>query len=148
MMQHSDPELNSVPHARRAWTGSTLPGQIPLSSVGDFLAVNQHPAPPTQWLSLEVFVVGGWGGSSHAGDPNVFCFMLQREPLDAPKLHVACSNQLMLSLVFSSPFFTYPTLSFFLSLFSQSPPSLLSVSRLSCSSLLGRLLYTSINTYY
>ena len=78
--------------------------------------------PPTQWLSLEVFVVGGWGGSSHAGDPNVFCFMLQREPLDAPKLHVACSNQLMLSLVFSSPFFTYPTLSFFLSLFSQSPP--------------------------
>ena len=104
--------------------------------------------PPTQWLSLEVFVVGGWGGSSHAGDPNVFCFMLQREPLDAPKQHVACSNQLMLSLVFSSPFFTYPTLSFFLSLFSQSPPSLLSFSRLSCSSLLGRLLYTSINTYY
>ena len=42
MMQRSDPELNSVPHARRAWTGSTLPGQIPLSSVGDFLAVNQH----------------------------------------------------------------------------------------------------------
>ena len=36
MMQRSDPELNSVPHARRAWTGSTLPGQIPLSSVGDF----------------------------------------------------------------------------------------------------------------
>ena len=88
------------------------------------------------------------GGSSHAGDPNVFCFMLQREPLDAPKLHVACSNQLMLSLVFSSPLFTYPTLSFFLSLFSQSPPSLLSFSRLSRSSLLGRLLYTSINTYY
>ena len=147
MMQRSDPELNSVPHARRAWTGSTLPGQIPLSSVGDFLAVNQHPAPHPV-VKFGGFRCRGMGGIQPRWRPQRLLFHVTERTSGCAKLHVACSNQLMLSLVFSSPFFTYPTLSFFLSLFSQSPPSLLSFSRLSCSSLLGRLLYTSINTYY